>query len=63
MAYAAWGESSIHQDKDGRWHGYVSMGLKNGGNRDRRHVTATRRPDVVRKVRALVPSRRSAMPV
>lgn len=23
---------------DGRWHGYVSMGLKAGGRRDRRHV-------------------------
>ena len=28
-------ESSIHQDGTGRWHGYVSMGLKDGGRRDR----------------------------
>ena len=47
------GESSIHKDEEGRWHGYVSMGLKDNGQRDRRHVTATRRADVVAKVRAL----------
>jgi integrase len=53
MTYAAWGESSIHQDESGRWHGYVSMGWKEGGRRDRRHVSAQKRADVVRKVRAL----------
>ena len=31
-------ESSMHQDNAGRWHGYVSMGLCEGGRRDRRHV-------------------------
>ncbi|MBI1379012.1 MAG: tyrosine-type recombinase/integrase [Frankiales bacterium] len=50
---AANNESSIHQDDTGRWHGYVSMGLKEGGRRDRRHVTATSRREVVAKVRAL----------
>src|SRR3954453_9212422 len=50
---AASGESSIYRDTDGRWHGYVSMGLKEGGRRDRRHVSGQRRADVVRKVRAL----------
>ncbi len=30
---------SIYRDDGGRWHGYVSMGLKAGGRRDRRHVT------------------------
>ena len=53
MGYAAWGESSILQDRDGRWHGYVSVGLKSDGSRDRRHVSAMRRADVVRQVRAL----------
>lgn len=48
-----WGESSIHQDEDGRWHGYVSMGTKENGARDRRHVTSMKRADVVAKVRAL----------
>jgi integrase len=47
------GESSIYQDDDGRWHGYVSMGLKSGGQRDRRHVSGTKRAVVVGKVRAL----------
>lgn len=46
-------ESSIHKDKDGRWHGYVSMGLREKGARDRRHVSASTRREVVSKVRAL----------
>lgn len=50
---AASGESSIYKDEAGRWHGYVSMGLKENGRRDRRHVSAARRTDVVAKVRAL----------
>jgi integrase len=50
---AASGESSIHKDEAGRWHGYVSMGLKENGRRDRRHVSGARRSDVVAKVRAL----------
>ncbi len=47
------GESSIYRDDAGRWHGYVSMGLKENGQRDRRHVSGTKRADVVAKVRAL----------
>jgi integrase len=50
---AASGESSIYKDEAGRWHGYVSMGLKENGRRDRRHVSGARRADVVAKVRAL----------
>lgn len=50
---AASGESSIYRDEEGRWHGYVSMGLKENGRRDRRHVSGARRADVVAKVRAL----------
>ena len=37
------GESTIVQDKRGRWHGYVSCGLTDNGKRDRRHVGASRR--------------------
>jgi integrase len=44
---------SIYRDDVGRWHGYVSMGLKDNGRRDRRHVSAARRAEVVTKVRAL----------
>jgi integrase len=47
------GESTIHRDVVGRWHGYVSMGVKDGGRRDRRHVSGMRRPDVVKRVREL----------
>lgn len=50
---AASGESSIHRDAGGRWHGYVSMGLKERGQRDRRHVSGTSRAVVVAKVRQL----------
>src|SRR4051794_36524218 len=47
------GESSIFKGEDGRWHGFVSMGLKDNGRRDRRHVSGARRADVVAKVRAI----------
>ena len=47
------GESSIYRDEDGRWHGFVSMGVKESGRRDRRHVSGVRRADVVAKVRAI----------
>src|SRR4051794_7346105 len=47
------GESSISRGSDGRWHGYVSMGLKEGGRRDRRHVAAAKRAEVLRMVREL----------
>lgn len=47
------GESTIYRDGAGRWHGFVSMGLKDNGRRDRRHVSGQRRGDVVAKVRAL----------
>jgi integrase len=47
------GESSIIRRDDGRWHGFVSMGLTDGGKRDRRHVSGKNRGDVVTKVRAL----------
>src|ERR1700710_1260810 len=47
------GESSIYKDDGGRWHGFVSMGKKENGRRDRRHVSAAKRAGVVAKVRAL----------
>lgn len=47
------GESSIIKGADGRFHGYVSMGLKENGKRDRRHVASVKRADVVRRVREL----------
>jgi integrase len=53
MTRRAPGESSVHRDANGRWHGYVSMGRGPGGRRDRRHVTGRSRADVVAKVREL----------
>ena len=53
MTKRANGESSIVKGDDGRFHGYVSMGLKEGGKRDRRHVAAVKRADAVRMVRQL----------
>jgi integrase len=53
MTKRANGESSIVKGDDGRFHGYVSMGLKEGGRRDRRHVASVKRADVVRMVREL----------
>jgi integrase len=47
------GRSTIIKRDDGRWHGYVSMGSRGDGRRDRRHVSATARTEVVKKVKAL----------
>ncbi len=49
---------SVYKGTDGRWHGYVSMGLKDNGRRDRRHVSGERRSDVLAKVRDLEETRR-----
>lgn len=47
------GRSTIIKRDDGRWHGFVSMGTKGDGSRDRRHVSAVMRRDVVEKVKEL----------
>ena len=49
----AQGRSTIIKRPDGRWHGYVSMGTKGDGKRDRRHVSARTRAEVVVKIREL----------
>ncbi|MGZ4664809.1 MAG: tyrosine-type recombinase/integrase, partial [Frankiaceae bacterium] len=43
------------------WHGWVSMGLKRDGARDRRHVSGARESDVRRKARALEAQRDERM--
>lgn len=45
------GASSIYQGGDGRWHGRVTVGVKDDGTPDRRHVTAKTRAEVTKKVR------------
>jgi integrase len=47
------GRSSIYLGKDGRWHGYVTMGVKDDGRTDRRHVQDATEKAVTAKVRAL----------
>ncbi|MGC5329776.1 tyrosine-type recombinase/integrase [Micromonospora sp. DT62] len=47
------GRSSIFKGADGRWHGYVTMGVKDNGRTDRRHVQAGTEKAVTAKVREL----------
>jgi integrase len=48
------GESSIYKSEaDKRWHGRVTVGVKDNGMPDRRHVSSKDRREVVRKVREL----------
>jgi len=53
MTRKANGESSIGKGSDGRWHGFVSLGQREHGKADRRHVSAKTRSEVVAKVREL----------
>jgi hypothetical protein len=45
--------TEIIRGDDGRYHAYLSMGLKAGGKRDRRHLSGESRADVANKLRAL----------
>ena len=45
--------SSIYKDETGRWHGRVTMGVRNDGRPDRRHVGGKTQSEVIQKVRAL----------
>jgi len=47
------GASSIYKGSDGYWHGRVTVGVRNDGRPDRRHVQAMTQAEVTRKVRAL----------
>ena len=47
------GEASIFRAKDGRWHGWITVGTRANGKPDRRHRTAKTRSEVVRKIREL----------
>lgn len=47
------GTSSIYQGNDGYWHGRVTVGVKDNGKPDRRHVQAMTQAEVARKVRKL----------
>lgn len=45
-------QSSIYFGKDGHWHGRVTVGRKDDGSEDRRHVMSKSKAKVVAKVRA-----------
>jgi integrase len=47
------GASSIYLGKDGYWHGYVTVGVKDNGKPDRRHVMRKTRTDTTKAVREL----------
>lgn len=45
--------ASVYEGADGRWHGRVTMGVRDNGTSDRRHVSAKTEAEVWRKVRDL----------
>ena len=47
------GAASVYLGGDGRWHGRVTMGVRDNGAPDRRHVSAKSEAEVLRKVREL----------
>lgn len=47
------GRSTIYMDKNGYWHGRVTVGVRDDGTLDRRHVGAKTRREVAEKVRKL----------
>lgn len=47
------GASSIYKGKNGNWHGRVTMGVRNDGKPDRRHIERKNESDVIRAVRKL----------
>ncbi|MEW2566603.1 site-specific integrase [Streptomyces sp. NPDC047070] len=47
------GRSSIYQSKDGKWHGRVTVGIRDDGKSDRRHVERKTRAEVTAAVREL----------
>lgn len=53
MGRNANGRSSIYQGKDGYWHGRVTVGVRDDGKPDRRHVQAKTKAEVTAKVRDL----------
>jgi integrase len=56
------GRSSIYEDKNGRWHGWVTMGTKSDGRPDRRHREGASEWEVTGKVRKLEAERDAGKP-
>lgn len=53
------GRSSIYLGKDGYWHGRVTVGIRDDGRQDRRHVMSKAKAKVVQRVRELEKARDS----
>lgn len=53
------GASSIYKGSDGDWHGRVTVGTKDNGTPDRRHVQSKTKTVVIRRVRELEKERDS----
>ena len=53
------GRSSVYEGTDGCWHGRVTMGVRDDGKPDRRHVRGKSEAEVTRKVRDLEKQRDS----
>jgi integrase len=56
------GRSSIYLGADGKWHGYVSMGVRSDGTPDRRHRTGNSETEVTKKVQELEKKRDAGKP-
>jgi integrase len=57
------GRSTIYQGADGYWHGRVTMGMKDDGTPDRRHVKRKEHADVVAAVQRLESERETGVVV
>jgi integrase len=53
------GASTIYKGADGDWHGRVTVGIRDDGRADRRHVRGKTKAEVIRKVRRLEQERDS----
>ena len=53
------GASSVYKGADGDWHGRVTVGVKDNGKPDRRHVQSKSEAEVIRRVRELEKERDS----
>jgi integrase len=45
------GASSVYLGKDGKWHGRVTVGVRDDGKPDRRHIERKTKAEVTRAVR------------
>lgn len=52
--------SSIYKGGDGYWHGRVTVGLRDDGKPDRRHVMGKNKAEIIAKVRELEKARETA---